>query len=79
MSIVKVVEILAESSKDWEDAAQCAVTAAAKTVDQINQINIEGMQAIVENNKIVKYRINSKISFIVSDYMHPDKTLDKYK
>lgn len=66
MSVVKVIEILAESKVSWEDATQNAINEAAKTVDGINQINIESMQAVVENNAIVLYRINAKISFIVN-------------
>jgi len=66
MSVVKVIEILAESKVSWEDATQNAVNEAAKSVDGIKQINIENLQAVVENNKIVLYRIDSKISFLVS-------------
>ncbi|MGE4588422.1 MAG: dodecin family protein [Acidaminococcaceae bacterium] len=67
MAVVKVIEILAESKVSWEDAAQNAVNEAAKTVDCINQVNIENMKAVVKDNKIVMYRINSKISFIVNE------------
>ena len=66
MSVVKVIEILAESKVSWEDATQNAINEAAKSVDGIKQINIENLQAVVENNKIVMYRIDSKISFLVS-------------
>jgi len=65
MAIVKVIEVLAESDVSWEDAAQSAVTDAGKTVHNIQSIYIEHIQAIVENKKIVKYRINAKISFVV--------------
>ncbi len=65
MAILKVVELLAESEIGWEEAAQEAVKAASKTVDNIKSVNIENLQAIVEDNKIVKYRVNAKVSFIV--------------
>jgi len=58
---------LAESKTSWEDAAQDAVKAASKTVDNIKSVNIENLQAIVEDNKVVKYRVNAKISFVVHD------------
>ncbi|HKL10258.1 MAG TPA: dodecin family protein [Clostridia bacterium] len=67
MAILKVIEILAESKTSWEDAAQDAVKAASKTVDNIKSVNIENLQAIVEDNKVVKYRVNAKISFMVHD------------
>ncbi len=65
MAIVKVVEVIAESKKSWEDAAESAVKEAAKTVHNIKHLYVEGQQAIVEDNKIVKFRVNAKISFLV--------------
>ena len=65
MSIVKVIEVLSQSEKSWEDAAQKAVTVAAKSVRNIKSIYIENMQATVEDNKIVAYRVDAKISFLV--------------
>ena len=64
MSMLKVIEVLAESDKSWDDAAQVAVTNAAKTVRHIKSIYVDNMQATVdENGKISKYRLNAKISF----------------
>ena len=65
MSIVKVIEVLSQSEKSWEDAAQKAVTVAGKSVRNIKSIYIENMQATVEDNKIVAYRVDAKISFLV--------------
>ncbi len=67
MSIVKVVEVLAESTKSWDDAAQVAVTEASKSVRNIRSVYVENMQAIVESNRITRYRINAKVSFVVDD------------
>jgi flavin-binding protein dodecin len=65
MAMLKVIEVLADSNKSWEDAAQVAVTTAAKTVRHVKSINIENMQATVENGKITAYRVNAKISFLL--------------
>ena len=65
MAVVKVIEVLAQSDKSWEDAAQTAVDAASKSVRNIKSIYIENMQAKVEDNRIVSYRIDAKISFKV--------------
>jgi hypothetical protein len=67
MAILKVIEVLAESNESWEDATKQAVAEASKTVHNIQSIYIKDFQAIVEDNQIVKYRINGKISFIVED------------
>jgi len=64
MAIVKVIELLAEG-KDMEDAVQAAITEASKTVRNIKNVNVQNIQAIVENNKVAKYRLDVKVSFIV--------------
>jgi flavin-binding protein dodecin len=65
MSMLKVIEVLSESDKSWEDAAQQAVTKAGKTVHNVKSIYIENFGATVENGKLKTYRINGKISFVL--------------
>jgi dodecin len=64
-NMLKVIEVLAESEKSWEDAAQEAVKQAGKTLKNIRSIYVENFEAKVEGNKIVRYRINAKISFVL--------------
>ena len=66
MSVVKVIEVLSQSNKSWEDAAQVAVKTASKTIKNIKSIYIENFEAQVENGKIVKYRINGKLTFALT-------------
>lgn len=63
MSILKVVEVLAESQEGWEDAARQAVAEANQTLRNIRSIYIENMQATVADGQIQSYRINAKITF----------------
>jgi len=63
--LLKVIEVLAESEKSWEDAAAGAVTRAAETVKNIRSIYVEHFEAKVEGNRVVRYRINAKISFVL--------------
>jgi flavin-binding protein dodecin len=65
MSMLKVIEVLSESDKSWEDAAQQAVTKAGKTVHNVKSIYIENFEATVDNGKLKKFRINGKISFVL--------------
>jgi len=65
MGVVKVIELLAQSDKSWEDAAQQAIDAAAKSVRNIKAIYIENLQGVVEDQKIVEYRVDAKVSFVV--------------
>jgi flavin-binding protein dodecin len=63
MAIVKVLELMASSSKSWEDAAQQAVSEASKTLKNIRSVYIQDHSAVVQNNKIIEYRITAKLSF----------------
>lgn len=65
MTMLKVIEVLAQSDKSWEAAAQNAIDEAAKTVREIRSIYIKEMEATVENGKIAQYRINAKLSFLL--------------
>lgn len=65
MSVIKVVEILANSSKSWEDATQNAVTHAAKSIKNIKSVYVQEQSAIVTGENITEYRVNVKISFEV--------------
>jgi flavin-binding protein dodecin len=62
-----VIEVLAESPDGWEAAAQVALKEAAKSVRNIKSLYIKEFQAIVENDQIVNYRVNAKVSFVVQD------------
>ncbi len=63
--MLKVIEILAESDRSWEDAAAKAVEEASQTLHGIKSLYIKNVEAKVEDNKIVKYRINGQISFLL--------------
>ena len=65
MAIVKVLEVLAQSNKGWEDAASVALQEASRTVRNIKSLYVDDFQAKVENNKIVEYRLRAKISFVI--------------
>lgn len=68
MALVKVVEVLAESDRGWEDAVRRAVEEAARTVRNIKSVYIKDMQAMVEGNQIRTFRVNAKISFALEEH-----------
>ncbi len=63
MAIVKVLEVLCESDKSWEDAARQAVADASESVRDIRSVYVENFEAVVEDYEITKWRVNAKISF----------------
>jgi hypothetical protein len=64
-NILKVIEVLAESEKSWEDAAKKAVKHANKSVRNVKSIYIESFKATVKDDDITSYQINAKISFLL--------------
>jgi len=67
MAVVKVIEVLAQSEKSFEDAIQVALREASKTLRNIKSIYVKEMQAIVDQGRIAAYRVDTKISFAVED------------
>ena len=63
--VLKVIEVLAESDKSWEDAAAKAIERASESLHGSKSININNLEDQVENNKIVQYRINGQLSFML--------------
>lgn len=64
MSIAKVIEVLAEGDT-IQEAIEDAVTEASKTIKNIVHVYVNDIQADVKDNKIKKYRVNAKVTFIV--------------
>lgn len=67
-SIVKVVEVIGQSEKSWDDAVKNCLDEVSKTVDGIKEIWVSGMKAVVEDNRIVEYRLTAKVSFVVQGH-----------
>jgi hypothetical protein len=61
--VVKVIELMSQSPKSWEDAAQDAVNEATKTLRKIRSIYVKEFTAEVDGGKITNYRINAKVTF----------------
>jgi len=65
--VLKVIELLAESDKSWEDAAQHAVARACKKLKGVKSIYIKNFEAKVDGGKITSYRVNAKVSFVLQE------------
>ena len=63
MALLKVIELLAESEKSWEDAAQNAVIEASKSIRNIRSVYVKNLTAEVDNKKITHWRLDCKITF----------------
>lgn len=68
MSVNKVIELMSESNKSWEDAAQKAIDKAGKSLKGIKSVWIKDFAASVDSKgKIATYRVTCKVTFEVKD------------
>jgi len=65
MAIMKVIEILSDSSKSWEDATAKGVVKAGESLKGIKSAFVQSQSVTVKNGKVDKYRVNLKVSFQV--------------
>jgi len=66
MSVVKVIEVIAQSEKGFDDAVKNAVKEASRTVKGITTVWVDNLSAEVEGDKVVNFRANVKISFLIN-------------
>jgi hypothetical protein len=67
MSIAKVTEISATSTKSFEDAIRQGIERASKTLEGIQGAWVKEQQIRVEGNKITEFRVNLMITFVLRD------------
>jgi flavin-binding protein dodecin len=65
VAVVKVLELVGDSTESWQAAANNAVKEAAKTVRNITGVEIANMTAEVQDGKISEYKANVKVAFLV--------------
>jgi flavin-binding protein dodecin len=66
MAVLKVIEILANSEKSWEDATRKAVKHASKSVKNIRSVYVQDQSASVKDGEVADFRVNLKITFEVN-------------
>ena len=67
-SIVKVIEVIAQSDKGLDDAIRSAVMEASKTVNGIKTVWVDNISAEVDGNRVTAFRVNAKLSFVVEGH-----------
>lgn len=67
MSVARITEISATSSKSFEDAVQQGIQRATATLRNVRSAWIKEQEVKVDNNRITEYRITMKITFVLED------------
>lgn len=65
MSVAKVTEIIAESSKSFDDAVQSGIKRASKTLENVTSAWVQDQYVKVDKGKITTYRVHLKVTFVL--------------
>ncbi|MBT8123163.1 MAG: dodecin family protein [Gammaproteobacteria bacterium] len=67
MTVARVTEITASSSKSFEDAVRKGIKRSSKTLQNVKGAWVQEQSVVVEDNEIVEYRVNMKVTFVLKD------------
>lgn len=63
----KVIELVGTSPNSWQEAAENALASAAKSLRDLNWLEVVSWSARIENQKIAEYRANVRVTFAVRE------------
>ena len=67
MSIARVTEISATSTKSFDDAVENGVVRASKTLRNVTSAWIKEQSVKIENGKVAHYQVNMMVTFLLDD------------
>ncbi len=65
MSVARVTEIIAGSSKSFEEAIELGIKRACKTLENVQSAWVQDQSVVVEDGKIKEYRVSLKVTFVL--------------
>jgi len=66
MAVAKIIEISAASDKSFEDAIQQGISKASESIQDIRSAWVKEQQVVVKDNKVTEYRVDLKVTFVLS-------------
>jgi dodecin len=67
MSVARVSEISATSSKSFEDALNLGIARATKTLRNVRSAWVKEQQVLVSKGSITDYQVNMLVTFVIDD------------
>ncbi len=67
MSVAKITEIQSSSSTSFDDAMTAGIARADKTLKNVTGAWIKDQKLVIEQGKIVEYRVLMKVTFVLND------------
>jgi flavin-binding protein dodecin len=65
MSVAKVIELTATSTKSFEDAIEQGIARAGDSLTDVKGAWIQEQTVVIESGKITEYRVNMKVTFVL--------------
>ncbi|MGH6896542.1 MAG: dodecin family protein [Geminicoccaceae bacterium] len=65
MSVARVTEIISASDKGFDDAVKEGIERANQTLENIKEAWIASQKVVVENGRIVEYRVTLNVTFVL--------------
>lgn len=66
-SVARVTEIIACSTKSFDDAVKVGVERASKTLDNVQGAWVKDEKVVVKKGKITEYRVGLMVTFVLND------------
>ena len=63
MSVVKIIELVGESPKSWDDAIKVVIAEAQKSLRGITRIGVREFDVRMNKDKLDVYRVRAEVSF----------------
>ena len=65
MSVARVTEIIASSTKSFDDALEEGVKRATKTLENVTSVWVKDQSVDIKKDKITSYKVVLKVTFIL--------------
>ena len=63
MSVVKIIQLVGESPKNWDEAIRNVVAEAQKSLRGITRIGVNEFDVRMKNDKLDVFRVRAEVSF----------------
>jgi len=67
MSVARVTEISASSSKGFEDAIRNGIQRANETLDHVKGAWVQDQEVVMDDGAIKEFRVHMKVTFVLND------------
>lgn len=68
--VEKTIELTGSSASSIEDAVGIAVSRAAVTIENIRRVRVKNIEATIEKDSVLSWRVTIDLAFGISDRLH---------